>query len=426
MFQRMFSGLCGLLFWAIALGAPQGDGQPLRDPMRPVMEIGRDYVVLQYYTRTPTETRVQIRPGNLPMTAWRPPDKRMDWWANARVVNGEAGKRTYHRIRITGLEPGTRYYYRIYDPEHQPTSEERRWGASPPWRREYAVATLAPRGYKTIIRLPVKVLLMPNVVNVASAYQDPANPAPPPPKMTEAELQRIREEYAIAARYFWVNSGMRFWVDFQIFIDDRWQRWGEEPAQASGFYKGLPVSRAYAGVDFAGPGGGAFTIVDTRDVARANADPVYEEQPYAGQIEQAFTRRWNPQKRAWEFYTSGGGTLGIDGFPDGVPARSQYLGGGDTAWLAAHEFHHQMESFGAFSLANREDERIVFNHPEPRYRRKNPDGSVAMNPWNTAGKHGEHWNVMAFWDRQLSDAQWLRIYFGEAVVVRDADEDGFP
>ncbi|OYT72350.1 MAG: hypothetical protein CFK49_10935, partial [Armatimonadetes bacterium JP3_11] len=148
--------------------------------------------------------------------------------------------------------------------------------------------------------------------------------------------------------------------------------------------------------------------------------------PYAGQIEQAFPRRWNPQKRAWEFYNSGGGTLGVDGFPDGIPARSQFLGGGDTAWLVAHEFHHQMESFGAFSLANREDERIVFNHPEPRYRRKNPDGSVAMNPWNTAGKHGEHWNVMAYWDRQLSDAQWLRLYFGEAVIVRDADGDGLP
>ncbi len=413
---------------ATVWGAPQGDARPLHDPMRPVMEIGRTYVVLQYHTKTPTETRVQIRASNLPMTAWRPPDQRTDLWAgkDVRTVNGEAGKRTYHRLRITGLKPGTRYYYRVYDPDHQPTSEEQRWGATPPWRREYAFATLAPRGYKTIIRLPVKVLLMPNVINVASAYQDPANPAPPPPKMTDAEFQRILEEYAIAARYFWVNSGMRFWVDFQFFVDDRWQRWGEEPAEASGFYKGLPPCRSWAGVDFAPPGGGAFTIVDTRDITRANTQPVYEEQPYAGQIEQAFPRRWNPQKKAWEYYPSGGGTYGVDGFPDGIPGRSQFLGGGDTAWLVAHEFHHQMESFGAFSLANREDERIVFNHPDPRYRRTNPDGSVAMNPWNTAGKHGEHWNVMAYWDRQLSDAQWLRLYFGEAIIVRDADGDGFP
>ena len=235
------------LLLSAGYSAHQGDTQPLYDPMRPVMEIGRDYVVLQYYTRTPTETRVQIRQSNLPMTAWRPEGKRADPWqgAGVRIVNGEPGKRTYHRLRITGLQPGKRYYYRIYDPDLKPTLEERKWGASPPWRREYAVATLAPQGYKTIVRLPVKVLLMPNVVSVASAYQDPNNPAPPPQPMSEAELARIREEYAIAARYFWVNSGMRFWVDFQIFIDDRWQRWGEEPPQAQGFYKGLPVCRSY-------------------------------------------------------------------------------------------------------------------------------------------------------------------------------------
>ncbi|BCW94527.1 MAG: fibronectin type III domain-containing protein [Fimbriimonadales bacterium] len=411
-----------------AWGTPQGDMRPLHDPMRPVMEIGRDYVVLQYHTRTPIETRVQIRQSDLPAAAWRPEGKRVDLWqgAGVRTVQGEPGRRTYHRLRISGLQPGKRYFYRIYDPDLQPTPEERRWGANPPWRREYAFATLAPAGYKTIIRLPVKVLLMPNVVNIASAYQNPDNPAPPPAPMSDAELARIREEYAIAARYFWVNSGMRFWVDFQIFVDNRWQRWGDEPPQATGFYKGLPVCRSYPGVDFAPPGGGAFTIVDTANPLRTTAEPVFEEKPYAGQIEQAFPRRWNAQTQRWEFYNSGGGTYGVDSFPDGVPARSQFLGGGDTSWLVAHEFHHQMESFGAFSLANREDERIVFNHPDPRYRRKNPDGSVAMNAWNTAGRHGEHWNVMAYWDRTLSDAQWLRLYFGEVITVRDADGDGFP
>lgn len=408
--------------------SPRADTPPLYDPTRPVIELGRDYAVLQYYTAAPCETRVQLRESSLPATAWRPLNLKKDLWSapTVREVRGAPGKRLYHRIRITGLKPGTRYYYRVYDPAYRPTAEERRWGASPPWRREYAFATLAPQGYKTIIRLPVKVLIMPNVVNVQSAYADPANPAPPPPALTPQQIARIKEEYAIAARYFWVNSGMRLWVDFHIFVDDRWQRWGPEPENAQGFYKGLPLSRAYAGVDFAPPGGGAFTILDTKDPTRTNLEPVYEEKPYAGQIEQAFPRRWNPQSRQWEFYNSGGGTLGVDGFPDGIPARSQFLGGGDTAWLATHEFHHQMESYSAFSLANREDERIVFNHPEPRYRRTNPDGSTSQNAWNTAGRHGEHWNVMAYWDRTLTDVQWLRFYFGEAITVRDADSDGFP
>jgi hypothetical protein len=211
---------------------------------------------------------------------------------------------------------------------------------------------------------------------------------------------------------------MRYWVDFHIQVDDRWQRWGDAPkAGVDDFYQGWPVSRAYAGQDFAPPGGGAFTIVDTRDPTRATTAPVVEERPYAGQIEQAFVRRWNPNTQKWEFYTSGGGTLGVDGWPRGVPGRSQYLGGGDTAWLAAHEFHHQMESQGAFSFANREDDRIVFNHPSPRSR---------DNAWNTSGRHGEHWDVLAFWDRTLSPAQWLRIYFGYTTTTADRDEDGVP
>ncbi|MER3402483.1 MAG: hypothetical protein C4337_04115 [Armatimonadota bacterium] len=414
------------LAWSWAM--PQGDGTPLLDPMRPLMELGRDYAILQYYTTAPCETRIQLRAGATPATAWRPPHLKKDLWSEptAREVRGEPGARLYHRVRLSGLKPGTRYYYRVYDPAYCPTSEERRWGAEPPWRREYAFTTLAPQGYKTIIHLPVKVLIMPNVVNVQSAYADPNQPAPPPSPLTPQEIARIHEEYAVAARFFWVNSGMRLWVDFHLFIDERWQRWGPEPPNAEGFYKGLPLNRAYAGVDFAPPGGGTFTILDTQDPMRPNLQPVYEEKPYAGQIEQAFPRRWNPQAKRWEFYNSGGGTLGVDNFPEGVPARSQFLGGGDTAWLVAHEFHHQLESFGAFSLANREDERIVFNHPEPRYRRLTPDGTTQQNAWSTAGRHGEHWNVMAYWLRTLSDLQWLRFYFGEPIIVRDADQDGVP
>lgn len=399
-----------------------GDGRPLTDPTRPVREITRTSFTLQYFTREPTETRVQFREGDLPMVAYRGKAERVDFplLPGARTVRGPAGSRTFHVIRISGLNPGRRYFYRVYDPSATPTREEASWGAAPPWRREWAVSTQAGKGRKTVIRLPVKVLLMPNVVNVASAHDAGGVIAPRPQKMTAAELARIKEEYAIASRFFFVNSGMRYWVDFHLFVDDRWQRWGSEagPANANVFYKGWPVSRAYAGEDFRGPGGGEFTIVDTKDPLRVSKSPVVEERPFAAQIEQAFPRRWNPRTRSWEFYTSGGGTLGVDGFPQGLPGRSQYLGGGDTAWLAAHEFHHQMESQSAFSLANREDDRIVFDHPEPR----RPEGSA----WNTAGRHGEHWNVLAFWDRTLTDAQWLRIYFGETITVGDADEDGFP
>ncbi len=407
---------------------PQSDAAPLVDPTRPVTQITRTSFTLQYFTSAPCETRVQVRQGDLPMAAWRPEGKRRDLWATAaaRVVSGAPGKRTFHVLKVEAPRPGRRYFYRIYDPGAKPTAREARWGARAPWRREWAVSTQAPKGRKTIVRIPVKVLLMPNVINVASAHDPTGVIAPAPPRMTPAQIARVKEEYAVTSRFFWVNSGMRLWVDFQIQADERWQRWGPEPANAGAFYSGWDVCRSWAGVDFRPPGGGAFTLVDAKNPLRVNKEPVYEERPFAGQVEQAFVRRWNARTRTWEFVGSGGGTLGVDDFGRGVPARSQYLGGSDTAWLACHEVHHQLESFGAFSLADREDDRVVFDHFAPRRRETRPDGTTGENVWNTSGRHGEHWDGIAFWDRTVTDAQWLRMYFGETITVGDADEDGVP
>ncbi|MEP0767336.1 MAG: fibronectin type III domain-containing protein [Fimbriimonadia bacterium] len=405
-----------------------GDGSPLLDVMRPVKEITRNSFTLQYFTQQPTETRVQIREGNLSAVAWRPADKRVDLWASkdVRTVQGAPGRRTMHEIRVEGLKPGTRYFYRIYDPAARPTGQEAAWGAIPPWRREFAVATQAPKGRKTIIHLPVKVLLMTNVIAVDTAHGPDGAIATPPPRFTDEQLEIIRREFFHASRFFWVNNGMRLWVDFHIFVDDRWQRWGDEPDNVDAFYKGWPVSRAYPGEDFRAPGGGEFNIVDTSDIHRHTKQPVYEEVPYAGQIEVAFLRRWNANEKKWEFRGSGGGTLGIDSFPRGIPSRCQYLGGGDTAWLTTHEFHHSLESMGSFGLANREDDRIVFDHFEPRARKLQPDGRYQEMTWTTSGRHGEHYDGIAFWDRTLTDAQWLRFYFGEAITVADSDMDGIP
>lgn len=421
------------------------DAAPAIDPRRPVTRVTRDSFTLQYFTRTPAATIVEVREGEIPQAAYTG-EKKLNRWSAVQVVQnaegeivgtprifttlqqgrvfmGPAGKRTLHTISVTGLNPGKRYFYRIYDPGATPTGPERKWGADKPWRREFAVSTQAAKGEKTIIHLPVKVILMPNVVNVESGL---AVNAPFPPKMSAADIQRLRDDYATSARVLWMASGMRLWIDYQIQIDDRWLRWGPEPANATGPYKGLPASRSYPGRDYADPGGGDFTIFDSRDPLTVKREPIVETRPFSSQVEQAFPRRWNANTQRWDFYTSGGGTLGVDSFPDGIPGRSQFLGGGDTAWLATHEVHHQLESHGAFSLSNREDDRIVFDHPAPRKRVVLPNGSVNENAWTTNGRHGEHWDVISFWDRQLTDAQWLRMYFGYTTTTKDADEDGFP
>lgn len=396
------------------------DKSALIDPMRPVVEISKTSFTLQYYTQTACETRVELRASDTPMTTFGAKN-----FGKPEIRRGGPEKKTLHRITLSELKSGQRYFYRVWDPGSKPTSEETNWGAKDGWRREYAVSTQAKKGQKAIIHLPVKVLLMPNVINVESSHpRGSVNIAPLPEALTPADIQKIREEFAASSRFLWVNSGMRLWIDYQIHIDPRWQRWGPEPEKMDKFFVGWPLSRSYAGKDFADPGGGDFTIVDVKDPLKISKAPIVETKPFSGQIEVAFVRKWNGVK--WEFYTSGGGTLGIDGWPQGIPARSQFLGGGDIAWLATHEFHHALESHGQYSLSYREDERIVFNHPEPRFRRVASNGTATENAWNTAGKSGEHWQTMWFWDRVLSDAQWLRMYFGYTLSVTDADEDGFP
>lgn len=398
----------------------QGDTAPARDPQRPVSEIRRDGAVLEYISSGPAETRVRLREGGQPLAAFGSPAAR--WTVEKALL----GRRTVHRIDLKGLKPGVRYFYQVWDPEAAPTAQEAKWGAKDGWRREFSFSTLAPKGGKTIIRLPVKVLLMPNVVDLASGWSRPGLGADLPPAATAEQIAQVKEEFAVASRFFWVHCGMRFWVDFQFFVDDRWQTWGPRPEAAPAGTLAWPVSRSWAGVDYADPGGGDFTILDTKNPLRAGKEPVREDAPFPGQIEVAWLQRWNTSTKRWEYSNSGGGTYGIDGFPDGFPGRSQYLGGGDIAWLTTHEFHHQMESYGTFSLSNREDERIVFNHWDARRRVKKADGSFQETTWTTSGRHGEHWDGMAFWDRMLTDAQWLRMYFGETMVVSDRDMDGLP
>ncbi len=413
--------LCMLALAVIAPPQASGDERSLFDPGHPVSKLTSTSATLEYATQGPCETRVEIREGIMPRIAWKQkPD------GTVRVIAADSTKSTRHIITLSSLTPGKRYYYRVYDPTTTPVQKDKDWGASGAFRREYSFSTLAPKGKKTIIRLPVKVLLMPNVINVESSMVNPNNPAPLPPRITQKEIEKIKSEFALSARFFWVNSGMRLWVDYQFFVDDRWQRWGPEAQTADPFFRGWPECRSYAGKDFSGPGGGDFTIVDTKHVSKTLKEPVVEPFPYAHQIEMAWPRRWNQRAQAWEFYSSGGGTYGLDDFPRGTPGRSQFLAGSDSAWLPTHELHHQLESSGSFFLADREDERIVFNHPAPRKRTLKGDQTYDENAWTTTGRHGEHWDVMAFWDRKLSPIQWLRCMFGKTEVVTDTDGDGVP
>jgi hypothetical protein len=392
------------------------DNAPLIDPTRPVTRITRTGFSIQFATSKPCDTKIEVRQGDK-LNIFQPGSE-----AGYRVVS-KTGTALWHTLDVTGLQPGKRYFYRYYDPGANPTTVEAQWGAASPWSREYAVSTEAPAGRKTIIHIPVKVLLMPNVLNVESAVQPDGSIAPEPPKATPEQIEVIENEYRTAAKVFWQNSGMRLWVDFKFTIDDRWQRWGPDASAATPFYQHLPMCRSYAGKDYVEPGGGGFTVVDLANPTQVGSAPVHDG--YVCQMENAWPRAWESATHQWRFYKSGGGTMGADDLPKGMPCQTQFLGGSDTAWLCEHEFHHQLESLGQFALANREDDRIVFDHPTPRHRQGRGKNDLEQ-AWNTAGPHGEQWDVMRYWDRTITDCQWLRFCFGTTETVADKDGDGFP
>lgn len=294
-----------------AESAPAGDDRVVLDPLRPVTQIGRDRFELQYFTAEPCATRVRYRRGIFPAAAFQ---KLAD--GNVEVFEDSLPKR-WHRVSITGLKPGSRYYYQVYEPGRQMTETDKAWGATDGFRREYAISTLAEAGKKTIIHLPVKVLLMTNVFNPDGA---PGLPT----RMSEPALAILRREYALASRYFWISSGMRLWVDYQITVDSRWQLWGPSRTVSGTLGYGFPVCRSYPNQDFLAPGGGAFTIFDPSRPDEVLKEGITEPFPFAAQIEQAFPQRYNAQLKRWAYYNSGGGTYGVDEFPRGIPARSQF------------------------------------------------------------------------------------------------------
>ena len=411
------------VFW-FAFAFSAGAERTIYDPNRPVSMLGQKGFTVQWYTAEPCATRLQLREGGEPCMTWKPEGEEYKPWEEDEVRLVEGGTTgTYHRLTVTGLNPCIRYYYRLYDPGVEPTPVEVNWGAEKPWGREYAVNTLSPDGCRTVVRIPVKVLVMPNVYSMYNVKLPDGTYPELPPVIGEAEKEKIVRDFKLAERFWFVNNGFRVWYDLQIFWDERPQYWGEVPEDAPSAYKALVPCRSFSGQEYRFPGGGTFTIVDLRNIEKNNSLPVEDE--FVGQIENAQLRYYDAKSGKWLYRTSGGGTFGVTEWFRGVPGRSQFLGD-DIAWLTCHEYHHQIESLGTFSGLDREDDHVIYDHFVNRHRFQKADGEWDETTWDLSAKCGDHWSGIAMTDRKLTDLQWLRMYFGTPVLVVDRDMDGVP
>jgi len=356
----------------------------LRMPSSPrVKRAGRKDVVITYETVRPGKTGAMIRAGGFPE---RTPGHESPWdAADVRRVGGKGADTTQHELRLTGLEPGTKHFYRLESPDMRCIPD----GG---WSREYAVTTEAPKGRTAFVRLPVKVLLLANVVNLDTAV--PGVPMPEP--MTAEEIELYRRDFVETQRFYWCNSSMRYWLDFDLYVDETTYRVGKDRTDLDAAFMQLPPANENA----------SFKT----QIEKAGKQDVV----YAGTVVCTANRVWEPNRKVWVYQGSGGGTYGIN-WP--TPGYSGFLGGSDIAWLMCHEYHHQFESqYGASGL-DHEDDRVIFCHFAPQY----PGWD-----WCTAYKHGEHWDGIAYDLRHLTAEQYGRNLYGSVETAVDADEDGLP
>ncbi|MFP4058382.1 MAG: hypothetical protein ACLF0G_16060 [Candidatus Brocadiia bacterium] len=354
-----------------------------RLPASPRVEsLSRTQAVVTWETLEPAVSEAVLRQGAHPE---RTPGHERPWdTAETRTVTARGGPSTRHRLTLGPLEPGARTYYRLRVPSLRSIP-----GGG--YSREYAVATLPPKGQTSFVRIPVKCLLLTNVVNL-----DTAEPgAPPPPPMPPREIDLYREAFRETQLFYWCNSRMRYWLDLHLYVDETMYRAGKDRADC-------PELMALPRADH---GGSLRRLVEA---AGRSAEV------YVGQVVCEARRDWNDAARRWRYAGSGGGTYGVK-WP--TPGRSQFLGGSDVAWLLCHEYKHQLESQYTNSGLDKEDDRSIFCHFAPQH----PGWK-----WPTAYDHGEHWDGIAWQLRHFTDAQYFRNLYGEVLSAEDADGDGIP
>lgn len=351
------------------------------DPRVP--EITSSSADISWETPSPALSKIRILKAKYPM---KTPGYENLWKTepdNVREFTASAEKKTGHKIQLTKLEPGTRYYYQVFIPSLRIIPNQG-------WSREYAFGTLGSKGTKAYLAMPVKIFLRCNIIDAASVKPDSPKPEP----MTPEDIALYKRDLEETRLFYWNNSSMQYLIDYDLYIDSTMTREGNLPDDAPQWLKELPE----------------HGIPQEKLMEEAGK----YDRIYYGVVYINAKRGWDANRKKWHYYGSGGGTHGIN-WP-GL-GSSDFLGGSDIAWLMCHEYHHQVESQYGNSGLNREDDRMIFCHFAPVHKGWE---------WSTAYKHGEHWDGIAYSLRVFKPSQYLRNLYGEIRIAKDADGDGIP
>jgi hypothetical protein len=284
------------------------------------------------------------------------------------------GKQGAALASVGNLEPGSGYIVR-------PTSALVRsiGGSVEAGRlRPLAFATQPREGEKTILNLPIAVIVRTDIWNPEGSGGRTDRGAPP----GESYLEYVRKEFEDARLFYFVNSHCRVNLEYDWYIYT-------EPLTTN---QERPLN---ANED---------EILKTKGKVRRD---------YVALVVVDVERRFDPTRNAYYLQGSGGGTWGAhwNGMNKPAdPAHCSFLGGSDLAWLMTHEFHHALDSM--FEQSGYEE--YPFNH----------FGDYRVGGYN--GPFGEHWDGNAYILRVWPEQAWFYCLFGYVSTTRDRDNDGVP
>ncbi len=371
---RQPSALLALSDGRVAVADTQNNRVLLLDPeftdlFRPrVDRVGREGATIRWEARTAPVLQPAFQGVERPASyGASPTGPRIGFYGALPRNSGE----TRFQTTFHGLEPGTGYYYWIFTDQVPvlPPAERR--------ARVFAFATEPNPGKRTILNLPIAVIVRTDVWNPEGSNGEQRG-APPGPEY----LRYVKKEFEDARLFYFVNSHCRVNLQYEWYVY-------EEPLT-----RGEPWPEA-AGED---------ALLRQRGKTR---------QDYVALVVIEAERRYDPARKAYYLQGSGGGTWGAhwNGLEErSDPAHCSFLGGSDLAWLMTHEFHHALDSM--FEQSGYEE--YPFNH----------FGDYRVGGYN--GPFGEHWDGNAYILRVWPEQAWFYCLFGSVSTTTDRDNDGVP
>jgi len=286
-----------------------------------------------------------------------------------------------HRVRLGGLEPGTRYTYRYLTTRNAYPREH---------FSEARVVTTRPRpGETAILKLDVLVVLFTDVVTMPDPETIPkdadGNPimpeAPGPGPMTPEEIARIEAALERVRGFFWINSHMKLNLRFDVLeVSDHLER--------------LPFEK-----------GAVFSLADRRKLDEIIA--AHGRRPRGrrgGIIVVEGARRWDPERQAWVLSDHAATTWGTAADGLGISAISA---GGDTTWRLVCEYGRQLALMGAYTGHAAHPKKGCF-------RSSLLDADAGFSDGEAVAA------------RAVEPNAYLANFYGAIAIVKDADGDGFP